>query len=92
MVVVVRRKTTEHESKKDSEKKDRSKVVCSQMQAEGTIYFSCQMKSTLWFFSDGFTRELSYVLMIECMCLFMFMMQVMSGLNECCTINRSLNA
>ena len=68
------------------------------MQVEGAIYFSCQMKSALWFFPDGFPRELSCVLMIECVCLFrflfmfMFMMQVLSWLNEFHTINRIMNA
>ena len=73
MVAVVRRnKYREHERKKESEQKYRSKTFYSQMQAEGAIHFSCHMKSTLWFFPDGFPRELSYVLMIECVCLFMF--------------------
>ena len=72
MVAVVRRnKDREHERKKESEQKARSKTFCSQMQVEGAIHFSCQMKSTLWFFLDGFPRELSCVLMIECVWFFM---------------------
>ena len=86
----------EHGSKRVFERKSRSKIVCNQMQAEGAIYFSCQMKSTLWFFSDGFPREFSCALMIASVCLFMFMfmlmlmMKFLSWLNECHTVNRSM--
>ena len=92
MVAVVRRNKTEHESNRESEQKARSKTVCGQMQAESAIYFSCQMKSALCFFPDGFPCEFSCVLMIACVCFFMFMMQVLLWLNEYRTINKSLNA
>ena len=93
MVAVVRRNKTERMRARKSLRRNldlRQFAVKCRLK---TPYIShAKWRAPYGFYLDGFPRELSCVLMIECVWLFMFMMQVLSWLNECRTVNRSMNA